>query len=358
MAENANHINGLGAVYAASQSRLRARLVGLGVPRTDVEDLRHEVFLVALRRRASLSSEAAAAAWLNQACEFVALAHRRKAYRRREVPKELPELDASLVATTEASVGEQPAEQLHRALAELEPLERDLLALHLAADVPFRALAELHGCDVKTVRKRFQAAAKRLRRILEAEVPCPAPAWSGDVAPPSSRSALPVAQLRQDPNVAVGSLGNVLITCWRGALTPAALDLVLQAGDSLTRRSGPRIACLSIIDAAWPVPHFDERQRIFEALGFLRQNCVALSLFGAHPNLRIAEQILRGLGFLLQANYPLSAASELRAAAAWLLSHDGVQLTDSARSVERLVAAARAVAAPRSNLNSQSSQLT
>ena len=109
------------------------------------------------------------------------------------------------------------------------------------------------------------------------------------------------------------------------------------------RRVGPRIACLSIIDAAWPVPHFDERQRIFEALGFLRQNCVALSLCGAHPNLRLAEQILRGLGFLLQANYPLSAAGELHEAAAWLLSHDGVQLAETANSVEQLVAAARTV---------------
>lgn len=350
MIDNANQIDSLGAVYSASQNRLRARLVGLGVPRTDVEDLQHEVFVVALRRKAALRSDAAAAAWLNQACEFVALAHRRKAYRRREVQKELPELDAGPLvgSAAELSAGEQPSEQLHRALAELEPLERDLLALHLAAEVPFRTLAELHGCDVKTVRKRFQAAAKRLRRILEAEAPRPVVAASAGRSArtepaPSSRS-MALAQLGQSPSVAVGSLGNVLITCWRGALTPAALELVLQAGEALMHRVGPRIACLSIIDAAWPVPHFDERQRIFEALGFLRQNCLALSLFGAHPNLRIAEQILRGLGFLLQARYPLHAARDLSEAAGWLLSHDGVQLAGRANAAERLVAATHAVA--------------
>ncbi|HEX2869903.1 MAG TPA: sigma-70 family RNA polymerase sigma factor [Polyangiaceae bacterium] len=346
MASNANQIETLGAVYSASQNRLRARLVGLGVPLTDVEDLRHEVFVVALRRRAALSSDAAAAAWLNQVCEFVALAYRRKAYRRREVQKELPELDAEpVVVASGEGAGEQPSEQLHRALAELEPLERDLLALHLAAEVPFRTLAELHGCDVKTVRKRFQAAAKRLRRILEAEVPrqTAGAGRSLRAEPAPSSRGMALAQLGQSPSVAVGSLGNVLITCWRGALTPAALELVLQAGEALMHRVGPRIACLSIVDAAWPVPHFDERQRIFEALGFLRKNCLALSLSGAHPNLRMAEQILRGLGFLLQARYPLHAAQELPRAAAWLLSHDGVTLAESANSVERLVVAARAV---------------
>jgi RNA polymerase sigma factor (sigma-70 family) len=351
VADNANQIDDLGAVYAASQNRLRARLVGLGVPPTDVEDLQHEVFVVALRRRAALSSDAAAAAWLNQVCEFVALAHRRKAYRRREIQKDLPELDAGLLSALpgDLGAGEHPPEQLHRALAELKPLERDLLALHLAAEVPFRTLAELHGCDVKTVRKRFQAAAKRLRRILEAEAPRPSLAAGaarsarGELAPPSSRRSLPFAQLGQSPSVAVGSLGNVLITCWRGALTPHALELVLQAGDALVRRAGPRIACLSVIDPAWPVPHFDERQRIFEALGFLRKNCLALSLYGAHSNLRMAEQILRGLGFLLQARFPLSAARDMSEAAGWLLSHDGVQLAGRANAVERLVAAARAV---------------
>lgn len=64
--------------------------MGLGVPPTDVDNLRHEVFVVALRRRTALI-KAAAAAWLNQACEIVTLAHRRKAHRRREIQKEVPD---------------------------------------------------------------------------------------------------------------------------------------------------------------------------------------------------------------------------------------------------------------------------
>ncbi len=346
MTSNINNIGQLEAMYSASQKRLRARLVGLGVPSTDVEDLRQEVFVVALRRRAELSNEAAAAAWLNQACEFVALAHRRKAYRRREIQTELPEREQVrlLGAAAELDSGERPAQRLHRALAALQPLERDLLALHLAADVPFRTLAELHGCDVKTVRKRFQLAAKRLRRILEAEASREVAALKS--APWAARcldvgvGSGPVAAYRHfgaDSGTSISSIGNVLITSWRGALTPAGLQLLFRAGEALMASSGPRIACLSIVEAGWPVPHFDGRLLIFQALEFLRQSCVAFGLYGAHPNLSLGEQIMRGLGFLLQVRYPISAALDLGEAATWLLAHGA----DARVGVEHLVEAAR-----------------
>jgi RNA polymerase sigma factor (sigma-70 family) len=351
MTSNTNEIDTLGAMYAASQKRMRARLVGLGVPPTDVEDLRHEVFVVALTRRAAISNEAAAAAWLNQACEFVALAHRRKAHRRREVQKEVPESEAARVLTlaSEPDAPERLPERLHRALAALDPLDRDLLALHLAADVPFRTLAELHGCDVKTVRKRFQSAAKRLRRIWEAETPreasAPLPARAphdNEGAQLAPSEALSFRHLGANSNLAIGSIGNVLVTSWRGPLTPAALKLLFQGREDLTRRVGSPIASLSVIDAAWPVPHFDERQRIFQALAFLRQSCAAFCLFGAHSNLRLAEQIMRSLGFLLQMRYPLAASQDLSEAAGWLLAQGAVQLGAGA-GVAQLVEAARSI---------------
>jgi len=339
-------------MYAASQKRMRARLVGLGVPSNDVDDLRHEVFVVALRRRAALSNEAAAAAWLNQACEFVALAHRRKAYRRREIQKEATESDvaALLFAASEPDPADGSAERLHQALAALNPLERDLLALHLAADVPFRTLAELHGCDVKTVRKRFRAAAQRLRRILEAESTPPvsgaSPLGMARDLIGGGSTASTVSAFRHwgsSAGVAVGSLGNVLITSWRGALTSGSLELILDAGETLRRQFGSRIACLSAVHADWPVPHFDGRQLLFKALDFLRQSCVGFSLYGGGPNVRLAEQILRGLGFLLQTRYPLKASPDLPEAAAWLVAQGAVQLDGSPANAEPLREAARKI---------------
>jgi RNA polymerase sigma factor (sigma-70 family) len=344
MTSNINDINQLEAMYAASQNRLRARLVGLGVPSTDVEDLRQEVFVVALRRRTELSNEAAAAAWLNQACEFVALAHRRKAYRRREIQTELPESEQArlLGAVTEGDPSERPAQRLHRALAALNPLERDLLALHLAADVPFRTLAELHGCDVKTVRKRFQLAAKRLRRILEAEASSEttvlksAP-WSSPGVGLGVGAVAAYRHFGADSGVSISSIGNVLITSWRGALTPSGLQLLFRGVEALRESSGQRIACLGIVEAGWPVPHFDGRLLIFQALEFLRQSCVAFGLYGEHSNLRLGEQIMRGLGFLLQVRYPISASQDLNEVAGWLLARGALELG----TAEQLIEAAR-----------------
>ncbi len=348
MTSNINDINQLEVTYAASQNRLRARLVGLGVPSTDVEDLRQEVFVVALRRRTELSNEAAAAAWLNQACEFVALAHRRKAYRRREIQQELPESEQArlLGAVAEVDSAERPGQRLHRALAELNPLERDLLALHLAADVPFRTLAELHGCDVKTVRKRFQLAAKRLRRILEAEASRDVYAlksspWTSPGVGLTLGAAAAYRHFGADSGVSIGSIGNVLITSWRGALTPSGLQLLFRAVEATLQSSGPRIACLGIVEAGWPVPQFDGRLLIFQALEFLRQSCVAFGLYGAHANLRLGEQIMRGLGFLLQVRYPIHASQGLNEAAAWLIAHGAfeqggiAQLVEAARMTEQ-----------------------
>jgi RNA polymerase sigma factor (sigma-70 family) len=353
MTSNSNEINALETMYAASQKRMRARLVGLGVPSNDVDDLRHEVFVVALRRRAALSNEAAAAVWLNQACEFVALAHRRKAHRRREIQKEVPEGDiaALLLTASEPDAADGSAERLHQALAALNPLERDLLALHLAADVPFRTLAELHGCDVKTVRKRFRAAAQRLRRILEAESAPLVSAGSPPVglARHASESGDPGSAISlfrhwgTSAGVAVGSLGNVLITSWRGALTPHGLELIFDAGEHLRQHASSRIACLSVVQAGWPVPRFDGRQLIFKALEFLRQSCVGFSLYGADPNLRLAEQILRGLGFLLRTRYPLNASPDLHEAATWLVAQSTVRVNGFSPNAAQLVEAARRI---------------
>jgi len=113
--------------------------------------------------------------------------------------------------------------------------------------------------------------------------------------------------------------------------------------DAKGRCQAARIACLSVVEAGWPVPRFDGRQLIFKALDFLRQSCVGFSLYGADPNLRLAEQILRGLGFLLRARYPLNASPDLHEAAAWLVAQGTARTNGLSPDAEQLVAAARRI---------------
>src|SRR5689334_19224170 len=124
----------LSAIYQNSHALVRARLLTLGVAQADLEDVSHEVFLLALKQRTSAPEHTPAADWIHQACDLVALAYRRKAYRRREVPSEMLEDPSGALERDwrePEEDRESSSERLHRALAQLSPAERELLALHL-----------------------------------------------------------------------------------------------------------------------------------------------------------------------------------------------------------------------------------
>lgn len=302
---------------------MTTRLSRLGVPRSDWDDLRQEVFLVAVRRKPRLDNEAAADAWVAEVCHFVALAHRRKAYRRREVVEPIDSsVFGNVVTANDVASVDFAADQLHAALARLTARERELLALRLAADMPFRSLADLHDCDVKTVRKRFQLAESKLRKhLLRGAVP-----ELAGLAPKElirvARSTDAPALILAEPEVRVGACDDTLILSWHGSFSERALERFLGFGETLVKERGSQLRCLSVVDQAFSVPRFDERQRILEAIRFLDQYCEALSLVGDDHNYRVLDQILRGLGFLGQARYSFGSFPSVEAGAGWLVSRE------------------------------------
>ena len=319
---------------------MTAHLSRLGVRRPDLEDLRQEVFLVAVKRQPQLDSEAAANAWVAEACQFVALAYRRKAYRRHEV-SEL--VDGSVLGSAATANDVSPvdfaADQLHAALARLSPRERELLALRLAADMPFRSLADLHDCDVKTVRKRFQLAERKLRKnLLSGGAPELAALRPKELIRVGRPAEAPVVALAA-PEVGVGACDDTLILSWQGAFSERALERFLGFGETLVKQRGSRLRCLSVVDQAWPTPRFDERQRMLEAIRFLDEYCEAVSLVGVDHDYRMVDQILRGLGFLGQARYSFSSFDSVEAGAGWLVSRQQSPAATVEAKTRRLVAA-------------------
>jgi len=306
----------LSAAYLNSHALVRARLLTLGVPQTDLEDVSHEVFLLLLRQRAGDSTPPPSADWLQQACDLVALAYRRKAYRRREIPSDLSVESASALDRDWKEPDEgsaSSAERLHRALAELSPAERELLALHLTAGMPFRALADINDCDVKTVRKRFSSASERLRRVLSGKrlanrtTPVPSALESATRPTRASKSAI-WRPLGVQSCVALSTVGNVLVSSWLGPVTQASVDFVIASGDAFARERGQRFAHYSIVEPESPPPGFDERQRLLEIARFCKRNLSALSFVATANNQRLAEQLLRGMSFLVRANFLLYGA--------------------------------------------------
>lgn len=345
------------AAYLHSQPLVRARLLSLGVPDTDLEDMSHEVFLLALRQQGLPTTSPPPAGWLTQACELVALAHRRRAYRRREVPSELLEDDSeqhAAVSWTELDESSaSSADRLHRALAALSAPERELLALHLTAEMPFRALAGVVGCDVKTVRKRFLNASGRLRRLLsgtlaERATPVPPPLDELGPRPRHKQSALLVRHGVQS-NLAIVSVGDVMVSSWLGSVTQASVGFLAATGDALTRERGHRIAHLSVVESESPPPGLDERQRLLDIARFCKRNLAVFSFVSSPGNRRIAEQILRAMGFLVRSQLVLYGAKDEVDGAEWLVSQGYVFDDDPAVSAAVLLNAldqARALRPP------------
>jgi RNA polymerase sigma-70 factor (ECF subfamily) len=317
----------LTSAYLNGHTLVRARLLTLGVAQADLDDVSHEVFLLALKQRAAAPDAPPAVDWLQQACDLVALAYRRKAYRRREIPSDLREESAlepeyGWPVLDEGSASS--AERLHRALAELSPAERELLALHLTAGMPFRALADINDCDVKTVRKRFSSASERLRRAFTgkrlAGRTTPVPGFPEGAARPQRASDSAIWRpLGVRSCVALSTVGNVLVSSWLGPVTQASVDFVIESGDAFARERGHRFAHFSIVEPASPPPGFDERQRLLEIARFCKRSLAALSFVATANNQRVAEQLLRGMSFLVRANFLLYGAKNDRDGASWLV---------------------------------------
>jgi RNA polymerase sigma factor (sigma-70 family) len=317
----------LATAYLDSHALVRARLLTLGVATADLEDVGHEVFLCALKQRAAAPELTPAGDWLHQACDLVVLAYRRKAYRRREIPSELleespPGLDRDWREPDEGSASSE--ERLHRALAELSAPERELLALHLTAGMPFRVLADINDCDVKTVRKRFSSASERLRRLLgrksstRAATPVPPAPESMGRAARANQSAV-LRPLGVKSFVALSTVGNMLVSSWRGPVDQASVDFVIGSGEAFAREQGGRFAYLSIVEPESPPPSFDERQRLIEIARFCKRNLSALSMVATANNHLVAEQLLRGMSFLVRANFMLYGAKSDWDGASWLV---------------------------------------
>lgn len=326
-----------------SAAQVTAQLLREGVPRTDVDDLCQEVLLVALKRRPQLETEAASSAWLAEACDYVTRAYRRKAFRRREIFERVDaQVFSSLPAVNDASALESAADQLHAALARLTPREREILALRLAADMPLRTLADLHECDVKTLRKRFQLAERKLRlQLLRGGAPELAALSPQELirvgAASAPARALPPARDGAEPEVAVGAHEDTLILAWQGSFSDQALTRFLDFGETLVKARGSQLRCLNVIDPGWSVPRFEERRRISEAIRFLDRYCKALGLVGAQDNYRVLDQILRGLGFLEQARYSFGSFQSVAAGAEWLVRRRAEPQAETQARAQKLV---------------------
>lgn len=152
------------ALYSQQARALRVGLRRLTGPSADVDDLLHEVFVIALRRPAALLAAESPRAWLYGIAVKVAAAARRRTTVRaflgldsaRAVSADAPDPDARLDA----------ARRIERALGKLGRKKREVLVLFELQGLSGDEIAAALGVPESTVFTRLHHARKDLERLM------------------------------------------------------------------------------------------------------------------------------------------------------------------------------------------------
>jgi RNA polymerase sigma-70 factor (ECF subfamily) len=146
------------------------RLTG---PREDVEDLVHEVFLVAVRRRGSFRGEASVKTWLFRIAHNVVRGRRRRERVRRWLfarhAEELPAERVAIVTPLEEIEQREQSARLYAALDRIPDDYRAVLILYEIEGLSGEQVAEFLGVPVGTIWVRLHRGRARLLRELSRE---------------------------------------------------------------------------------------------------------------------------------------------------------------------------------------------
>lgn len=130
----------------------------MGVAPSDQDDAWQEVFVVVHQKLADFEGRSSLRTWLYGICMRTALAFRRKAPARREIPtEELPEVATS--KTPEKDLMDRRALQLFdKAVSTLDDDKRAVFVLYEVEQLSMPEVAEALGCPLQTAYSRHKVA--------------------------------------------------------------------------------------------------------------------------------------------------------------------------------------------------------
>lgn len=157
-------------VYAEWADYVWRMLQRLGVRHADLEDVCHDVFLVAHRRFGDFDGRVGVNAWLFGICLRLAANYRRRARYRHEHSSAALDDDASLRAPASAEpdqqlVRRQAEQRVQAVLAGMDLARRAVFLMYEIEGMSCQQIAEQLGVPVGTVYSRLHAA----RRFFEQE---------------------------------------------------------------------------------------------------------------------------------------------------------------------------------------------
>ena len=156
--------------HVADVDRWVRRLTG---PCEDVEDLVHEVFLVAVRRRGSFRGDASVKTWLFRIAHNVVRGRRRRDRVRRWLfarhTDELPVESVAAVTPLEEIERREQSARLYAALDRMADVYRTVLILYEIEGLSGEQVAELLGVPLGTIWVRLHRGRARLLCELSRE---------------------------------------------------------------------------------------------------------------------------------------------------------------------------------------------
>jgi RNA polymerase sigma factor (sigma-70 family) len=322
-------------LYRSNWKFVRDLLQALGVGAKDLDDLSHEIFLVASRKLPETRLDSSAEhRWLRRITQYVVLGYRRRAFRRFELRStELDEL-ASVPAIDLALAEREDTDLLHVALSRLDPHDADVLALHTVGQLSFRTLADISDCDPKTARRKFIRALGRARLLLDdpkfnaSLTPSASTPWASRPLSDSVDSGT-VATLGPDLDlemidecVAVGVCGRTAISVWRGTITDETLERFLIAARRIRSAVGGPFPYLAIVETTCKPPGFSARTKLLEMLRVFRDDLTAYATVPSASSFTL--QIMSALAVLARVPFPMRFFGGAEEASRWLFETAGV----------------------------------
>jgi RNA polymerase sigma-70 factor (ECF subfamily) len=129
-------------------------------------DVLQTVWMTAFRAIRRLEEPAALRSWLYQITRGHAVNHVRRDVTRATVEQSLAGEAEEAATDKEPRFDAEDARALHRALAVLDVLHREVLVLHFLEEMPVDEVAAVVGCPAGTVKSRIYHAKRALREAL------------------------------------------------------------------------------------------------------------------------------------------------------------------------------------------------
>ena len=151
-------------LYGIYQPRLKYYVRRLNGGGSGCDDMLQEIWLTVLKKIIKLKNARAFGVWIYR----IARNNVYSGFRRKERFVRLPEESEIPVSGGDEPVfSAEDAEDVHRALEELQPYHREVLVLSFVERMTYKAIAEVVGCSVGTVRSRIFYAKQSLRKEME-----------------------------------------------------------------------------------------------------------------------------------------------------------------------------------------------